>query len=223
MSHCHCASRLVVVLALAALSGCSTILPPRAPAPNVYRLSVISLPARSEKPMPAQLVVDVPIAMGGLDTDRIVVHDNPYELTYLAGARWTDHAPRLVQSALVQALESTGAFTGVGRQEDGIRRNFELVSDLRAFDVNTEGMGRAHIAIALAAKLLRAPGGEVLATRLFKAEVPANGRGEKDIVAAYDGAMTAIATDMTQWVIENAEQRMPQPVTPAQPAAAPTP
>jgi len=220
MSHFPHLSRLALLVGLSFLSGCSSILPARGPAPDVFRLSTINLPAREGKPLQAQLVVDVPIAMGGLNTDRVVIHENSYELTYMAGTRWTDQVPRLVQSALVQALESTNAFAGVGRQEEGIRRNFDLVSDLRAFDVNTQGMSHPHIVVTLAAKLLRAPIGEVLASKLFKADVEAKGRGNEEIVGAFDEAMTAVATDIANWAAENAAHRTAE-AQPVQPAATP--
>jgi cholesterol transport system auxiliary component len=209
------------MLALGGLSACSSVLPARAPAPDVYRLSQISLTAGNDKPLAAQLVIAAPLANGGIDTDRIVVRDNPYEVTYLAGARWTDHAPKIVQTGLVQALESLGTFAGVGRPEDGIRQNFELVSDLRAFDIITEGAGRPHVSIVLAAKLLRAPGGEVLASRLFKTEAPAKGSGDKAAVAAFDEGMTQIASEIANWVADNAARRLQPAISAPRPTAPP--
>jgi cholesterol transport system auxiliary component len=210
-------------LALLALSACSSILPARQPAPDVYRLSQVSLPPQDTKPLAAQIVVDLPNASGGLDTDRIAVRSNPYELTYLAGARWTDHAPRLVQTALVEALESLNAFTGVGRPEDGIRQNFELVSDMRAFDILTEGGGSPHVSIVISSKLLRSPGGEVLASRLFKADAKAKGSGDKSVVATFDGAMAGLAADIAHWVVDNAVRRLQPAIAATPPVQSPPP
>jgi cholesterol transport system auxiliary component len=191
---------LILLLALGLLTGCSTILPARAPAPDLYQLSPVAL-KQSAKPIAAQIVVDVPLAARGLDTDRIVVRSDPNAVKYLAGVRWSDRVPRLVQSALIQGLESAGAFSGVGRPEDGIRSNYVLLSDLRAFDaLGTGFMGGTKVQVVLAVKLVR-PGGEVVASKLITKETAAKGSGNSGIVAAFDDAVKDVAEETTGWVL----------------------
>jgi cholesterol transport system auxiliary component len=209
---------------LSLLTACSSILPKRGEAPDIYQLSPVALET-APKAVPAQLIVDVPLASRGLDTDRIVVRDNPYEIKYLAGVRWSDRAPRLMQSALIQGLESAGAFSAIGRPEDGIRSSYALLSDLRAFDVLGSGlMGRTKVQIVLAGKLVR-PGGEVVSSRLISKEVDAKSAGERDIVAAFDEAVKSVATEATQWAVSSAgpdgKSAPSASVEPARPTATP--
>jgi cholesterol transport system auxiliary component len=218
---------VLLVLSAGLLTACSSILPQRGAAPDLYQLSPVALPA-VKKPAAAQIVVDAPLAARGLDTDRIIVRGDSYEVKYLSGVRWTDRIPRLVQSALVQGLESTGAFTGVGRPEDGLKSNYALLSDLRAFDVVSQGMmGSARVQVVLAAKLVR-PGGDVVASRLITKEAEAKGSGNGGIVAAFDEAVKGAAEETTQWVVANAAassksapsaaaEITPAPATPGQP------
>jgi cholesterol transport system auxiliary component len=194
---------LALPLILGLLAACSSILPAPPPAPDLYQLSPVALKPQA-KPIAAQIVVDVPLASRGLDTDRIVVRNNPYEVKYLAGVRWSDRAPLLVQSALIQGLESAGAFTGVGRPEDGIRSSYALMSDLRAFDVLSGGVaGRTKVQIVLAAKLVQ-PGGDVVASRLITKEAETKSNSDADVVAAFDEAVKAFAEETTKWVVSSA-------------------
>ena len=190
--------RLVAVpLRIGMLTACSSILPKRGPAPDLYQLSPVSLD-REPKPVSGQITVDVPLAARGLDTDRIIVRNNPYEVKYLEGMRWTDRVPRLVQSAIIQALESAGAFTAVGRPEDGIRSAYVLLSDLRAFDVLD--MGHTKVQVILSVKLVR-PGGDVMASRLMTKEVDAKSGSDRDLVAAFDEAVRQIAAETMHWAV----------------------
>ena len=80
-----------------------------------------------------QLVVEEPSAAGGLATQRIALRTNLLELDYFAGSRWTEGAPRLVQTLLVESFENTGRIVAVGRQSIGLRSDFNLKSELREF------------------------------------------------------------------------------------------
>ena len=193
------------LLLLGALGGCSSLLPGKGASPDVFKL-----PSPGGAPASArtaknnlQLVVDVPIAARALDTDRIAVRSDTYQLAYLSGARWDDNAPRVVQARLIEALEHSGFAAGVGRAEDAIRADFSLVSDLRNFEVVTQGLSAPIISVQIAAKLVVRPLGEVRAARVFDAQVKAAGRGKQDIIAAFDQALTAIGNDVAVWAPAN--------------------
>lgn len=189
------------LLLLCSVGGCSSLLPGKAAAPDVFALPApAGAPAAPRSaPNNLQLVVDPPVAARALDTDRIAVRADTYELAYLSGARWDDNAPRVVQARLVETLERAGFAAGIGRAEDAIRADFSFVSDLRDFEVVTQGLGAPIIRVQIAAKLVTRPLGEVRAARVFNAEVKAAGRGKHDIIAAFDQALTAIGNDAAAW------------------------
>ena len=81
----------------------------------------------------AQLVVEEPTAAGAVNTTRIAVRPNPYQVQYFPDARWVDRAPLLVQTMLVESFENTGKVAAVGRQAIGLSSDFTLVTDLREF------------------------------------------------------------------------------------------
>lgn len=211
---------------LLAVSGCSSLLPARAPASDLYQLSPLSLSERSGRPIAGQIVVEVPLAARGIDTDRIVVRSGANEIRYLAGARWTDRAPKLVQTALVQGLESAHGFTGVGRPGDGLRGTYALLSELRSFEVVSAGQGTT-IEVVLAVRLVRAPGGDVLATRLVRAVAEPQSRGAADVVKAFDSATNEAASETIQFALASAAAAKPADSTASAPKRvapeAPTP
>ena len=130
------AVRLGAVLTLALLvPGCGGNLLglPEGPAPDIYTLTPKSTFDNDLPKVKWQLVVDQPTAARGLDTDRIALHPEPTEIKYYAGARWTDRAPDMVQTLMLESFENTGKIVAVGRQTIGLRSDFNLVSDLREF------------------------------------------------------------------------------------------
>lgn len=183
--------------------GCSSLLPGKAPPPDLYKLPTAAAPAAAEagvKPLALQLVVDTPLAARALDTDRIAVRSDTYALAYLAGARWDDSAPRVVQARLIEAFEQAHVAAGVGRAEDGIRGDLGLVSELRAFEVVAGGLSAPVIHVEIATKLVSRPLGDVKASRVFSAQIKASSRRSRDVVAAFDQALSTISGDAVTWI-----------------------
>ena len=54
-----------------------------------------------------QLVVELPTAAAGIDSSRIALTHNAFTLEYYAKAAWTDNAPGMIQSLLVESFERT--------------------------------------------------------------------------------------------------------------------
>lgn len=199
----------VLAAVLGGLGACSSILPDRGPAPALYQLSPAESDVKAVSPLAAQLVVEEPLASRGIDTDRIVLRPRANEVTYLAAARWSDRAPRLVQSLLVEAIERTGGFTGVGRPADGLRADFALVSEVRAFEADMSGSGDPKINVIVAAKILKVPAGRVVSSKLLSRTVEARNSGKANIIAAFDEAAQGVASDAAAWAL--AEITPPEP------------
>ena len=126
--------RFIVVAALAlSLSACAGLIPGTGPAPDLYTLSPKSSFDAGLPSVSWQLVVEEPGAAGGLSTQKIALRANALELQYFAGARWTERAPRLVQTLMVESFENTDRIVAVGRQAIGLRSDFNLKSELREF------------------------------------------------------------------------------------------
>jgi cholesterol transport system auxiliary component len=130
------------------------------------------------------IVVQEPTTIAALDSERIVVRAANGELTYLPRAQWSDRLPRLVQARLIQTFENRGR-AAVGRPVDRISGQYQLLLDIRSFEVR-EATRDGYVEVA--AKLVGAASGDVSTARLFSASTP---------VAAIDGAGASRALDQS--------------------------
>ncbi len=81
-----------------------------------------------------QLLIDLPLSPAGLDTARIALTRSAVSIDYFADSEWTDRAPLLVQTALVQSFENSGAITAIDRESVGLRADFILKPEIRHFE-----------------------------------------------------------------------------------------
>lgn len=138
-----------------------------------------------------QLIVEMPVAAAGLDTARIALQRTPYTLEYYARASWTDNAPAMVQTLLIESFESTGSILAVGREAIGLRPDFILKSDLREFQAiyyDIEGPAPT-ILVRMNAKLVEMPERRIVTSNTFESKYPAASNSFKDIIAAFDEAL----------------------------------
>ncbi len=108
---------LTALLAAAVLSACSGVLTSDQPAKRYYTLMPLSgtpLAGDANAPVLALQLTAVP----GLDSDRIQALGPDASLQRYANARWPDHLPEVLGSALRRSLEDSGRFSAV---TDGAR------------------------------------------------------------------------------------------------------
>jgi len=195
-------SALALALALA-LASCGSLLPERkGPPPSLFQLTAAKSFAGGPRTLNVQLGVEEPVAARGIDIDRIAIKPSPYEIKYLAGARWIDRAPHMVQSLLVESFDNAMAKGGVGRPGEGMRADYLFASELRDFEVDDTQAGPTRVAVRLTAKILTAPGGKLVAARDFAQEVETKGRSTSAVVAAFDEAFIHVASAAVMWTLD---------------------
>lgn len=186
---------LFVGVAIGALSSCALVKPGEAPR-DTFDISAPTNFSGVRGGSRAQILVKVPTALSSVDSDRIIVKPTATVVTYLAGAQWADTVPRLVQAKLVESFENSGATRATAKPGDGLIIDFQLVSDVRRFDVYN---GVATIELSI--KLLTDRTGLVRDTRIFRATSRAGSDMPDDIVAAFDRAFDELARDVIVWVV----------------------
>jgi cholesterol transport system auxiliary component len=102
---------------------------------------------------------------------------------------------------LLRSLEDGGRFAGVSRPLEGVTGDLQLIIDLRKFQIAPDGGADVEIGC----KLLGS-NGRILATRTFRAKVPAEGTGASVSVAALDKAFGRAGTDLLAWVVQAASE-----------------
>ena len=148
-----------------------------------------------------QVLVPAPRALQALDTASIAVVDAGPVYTYFPKAAWTDTLPKVVQAKIVQSLENTRGLRGVGLPGEGLLIDYQLQSDLRAFELRIDGQDRAVVEMMV--RLVNDRNGRTKATRIFRTEVPAKSTSVTDAVAAMNAAADAVLREISAWVLSN--------------------
>lgn len=161
-------------------------------------VSEIATPASARN---RQLLVADPSALKALDSEQILVRVSGAEIQYLSQSQWSDRLTRVVQSKLVEAFENTNRLGGVGKPGQGLAIDYQLITDVRAFEISAEGADRGVVEIS--AKLLNDRNGTVRAQRVFRAEVPSSGTDNAAYVAALDRAFARVTADIVAWTLQS--------------------
>jgi cholesterol transport system auxiliary component len=146
-----------------------------------------------------QILITEPTALKALDSEQVVIRLSGVEIQYLSEARWGDRLPRLVQAKLVEAFENTGKVGGVGKPGQGLAIDFQVVTDIRAFQIEADGASRADVEISV--KLLNDRNGTVRAQRVFTASAPVQGSGNRDYITALDKAFATVSAEIVGWTL----------------------
>ncbi len=189
------AGRLVgagaAIAGLLLLAGCSSSNVPRA-----FDLSApSSFPARAGA-VRGQLIVVEPKAIASLDTERIAVRDRagpiPTSPTGLGRP-----PSRLLQARLIQAFENANRLRSVGRPGDRLASDWQLIADVRSFEVVAGGA--TEVVVELSVKLVNDRSGRILAGRVFTGRAPAAGIDAGNVSAAFNTAVQRVLGEIAIW------------------------
>ena len=147
-----------------------------------------------------QILVPEPSALKALDSDQIVIRPSLAEIQYLSRSQWNDRLPKIVQAKLVQAFENTGVVGGVGKPGEGLAIDFQVVTDIRAFEVRTDGPDTA--VVELSVKIVNDRNGTVRAQKVFRGSAPVGGAGNPAFVMALDAAFADVTADIVAWTLK---------------------
>ena len=197
-------SRRMVVAALAlAPAGCTSLLPAAGAPPKLYRLTPASDFPPEGRRVTWQLLVDVPVSAVALDTERIALSRSATTIDYFADAAWTDRAPLLVQSLLVQSFENSGRITAIARESLALRADYILRPELRHFEAEygpDGGTPSAHVQIG--AKLVKMPERTIVAQRRVDTRAPARENQVPAIVEAFNTALHEGMRELVGWALD---------------------
>jgi cholesterol transport system auxiliary component len=183
------------ILALG-LSGCA-LFPGGGPAPlDTYELSAPSADQRAAR-NPRQILIAEPSALKALDGENIVIAPAPGVIQYLKGAQWADRLPRIVQARLAETFQRSGSFAGVGKPGEGLAIDYQVIAEIRAFEIRVDGGRRANIELFV--RLLNDRNGVVRASRSFAASAPVSGSGNDAYIRALDDAFGKAAIEIVAW------------------------
>ena len=205
--------RLVACAAALLLGGCQLLNAAEEPT-DLYTITPKST---FEPDMPAvfwQLAVEEPNASAYLNTSRIAIAQSATSSDYYAKTGWTDRAPLMVQTRIVDSFENSHKIVAVARESIGLRANYVLQSDLRNFEAMYI-YGKPPIAhVRLVAKLVRMPDRQIIGVGSFERCVRARADKVPKVVEAFDQALGSVMKRLVAWTLRAAPPRPPSEESP---------
>jgi len=144
-----------------------------------------------------QILIAQPSALKALDSQNIVIKPSDGSIQYLKGAQWADRLPLIVQARLAETFQRSGSFAGVGKPGEGLAIDYQVIVEVRSFEVRVNG--GEHAEVDLFVRLLNDRNGEVKASKSFTASAPVSGSGNPAYVSALDAAFGDAAQQIVRW------------------------
>ena len=202
------ALRAAAMAAVLVLAGCQSLIPgaSRDP-PRLYELTPKSTFDPNLPRIRGQLVVETPEAASGLTTSKIAVKQKATTLDYYARSEWSDLAPRLVQTKIIESFENSGKIVGVGREGAGLRSDYILKSELRHFEAQLYEGAKPKIRVVINVKLVKMPDREIVANQSFERAAEADNSDIDKLIEAFDEALGGTLKRIVEWSIREMDMR----------------
>lgn len=194
---------LSAALLALALPGCAAIqaLTDASTPLEVYEVRDPSgITPRTGRPLPLDVVVEVPTSTGALETDRIMIRPNPLQAQYLPDVRWGDPTPEMVQNLMLRAIARSNAVRYVGRTPLGPGGDYAVVTELLDFQAEVAEGDTALIRQGFIARLVREADASIVVTRTFQASAVSPTLDTPQLVVAFDAASNQIFSEFAVWV-----------------------
>ncbi|MGB3809811.1 MAG: ABC-type transport auxiliary lipoprotein family protein [Parvibaculum sp.] len=205
----HLARLGIVFLLGGALGGCALANVASEPAPQLFMLTAGHPNVTGDAVAPrTQILIDEFSAIAAVDTARIVFQPNPNELKYYAASRWTDRAPKMIQTLTIQTLQNSARFASVAARGSDIRGDFILAGEIRQFAAEEKGEA-VSVRVDLFTRLIRADDRSIAAAQDFSVSVPVTGSGIASVVAAYDAALRQTLSEIMLWTLAETARSAP--------------
>ena len=190
----------LATLGAALLLPACTILPKAEPL-DVYLLPAsAAVPATATQVAPWALRIARPAAGVHLSGQRIAVVPEDNRVSVYKGAGWSDPAPVLVRNRLLDAFRVDGRVAALSSDDRQLQADFELDSDLRAFQSEYRD-GRAEAVLRLDARLVHTATRRIVASRSFALRAPATDTAVPAVVQAFGAAADRLAAEVVEWTV----------------------
>ena len=127
----------------------------------------------------------------------------------VANARWGDNLPILVQAKVIQSFENAGYAKSVSRTRDGVAGDYQLLIDIRSFQIATASEP-AKAEVDFMVKILDKEG-KIVNASSFQGSAPVTGTGAQAYVSAVDEVFAKLMTDLVAWVTAALDGAPPPP------------
>lgn len=143
-----------------------------------------------------QLAIAEPVSIQALEAERIIVKDPSGAVSFLGGGQWADRLPRLIQARLVQTFENGSSIRAVARSGDRIVADYQLTTDIRAFQVE---VATGEAVVEISARLIQDRTGRIVSARIFSARSPVASIDAAAAAQGLDRALSNVLVDIVRW------------------------
>lgn len=192
-----------VLLAVLGLAGC-TLPQDQSPPPQAYLLDVGAFaPPPARRSSGKTLLVTVPRAAPGFDSNRIAYTREPPKLDYYQNNVWSDTPAKMLLPILVRAFEATGAFKAVVSPPAPALVNLRV--DVDVIRLQQEFMIQpSQVRLMARVKVVDMKSGHVLGTQVFEALEPAPSEDAYGAARAASAAVRKVLGGMIPFVLRYA-------------------
>ena len=163
-----------------------------------YSLNAVPAPA-NPTPLGKQVAVADPTALMAYDSEKVLSQGQAGQVESLNNLKWSDTVPKLVQAKIVQSFENAGALGEVNRPIDGSTPDYQLLTEIRRFQIV---QGPQPVAEAEISAKLVGNDGHIVAARVFSAKEPVQSKEDAEAARALSTAFGGIVTNLIAWTRE---------------------
>ncbi len=187
---------------LLSMSGCLMLRPESQPI-HTYQLSLGSESQKQEmgrtNSTGAILLVGLPQASPGFDTQQMVYLTRPYEVNYFSANQWIDTPARMLTPLLITTLEKTRMWRAVVTAPSTLRADYRV--DVTGLVLAQEfWQSPSQVRFAWRAQLIDLPKGQVLGTHRFEARQEALSEDAYGGVRAANQILGGLLNEMVLWL-----------------------
>ena len=159
-----------------------------------------------------------PDLAGGLDSDRIVLHQPDGTMDFYAKAIYPDRLGALVQQVLLDGFEMSGRIAAVAPEQAALHADYNLVTEVKDFSARyAQADGIPAVTVSITAKMTTAHGRAIVSTFSTVKTVSASANSAAAAAQALQQAVGTAVSEIVNWALAT-----PMPVT-QQPAATASP
>ncbi len=199
--------RLAALALVPAAAGCSSLIPGTGTPPQIYVLMRKTTFPPDLPSISRQLLVDTPVAPAEIDTTRVALTRSPTTIDYFANAAWSDRAPAMVQSLLIESFEQTGKIVSVARDSAVLRADYILMPELRRFEARYEnGDAPPVVLVRLLVRLIKMPERTIIGDEIAEGRETAARNSMDAVIEAYNEALGSVMKRLVSWTLRRMGQ-----------------
>lgn len=159
---------LALSLLAAALSACS---PVKMPVTNQYQISSYSAKQLARHPSHNTLLVTIPEAVAGYQTEAMLYVKKPYQLDSFAKNAWVDPPANMLYPLLTQSIQRTGYFRAVSSSPYTQGADYRLDTQVLHLEQNFLRKP-STLELSLKVVLTRVSDNKIIASRIINQSQP---------------------------------------------------